>query len=145
MNSDASGSGRRIGRSILALVTGIVAGILLSVGTDVGLHRIGLVPGQEQRWPDQLLVLATAYRTLYGVIASYIVARLAPSRPLQHALIGGLLGLIVNFAAAIATWNTGVGPHWYPLALTILSVPPAWVGGKIREMQLRSQSAATIS
>jgi hypothetical protein len=134
---------RRIGRSIFALVIGILAGILLSVGTDLALHGIGVAPSLAQRWPDRLLVLATAYRTLYGVIASYILARLAPSRPLLHALIGGFLGLVVNSAAAIGTWNGGLGPHWYPVALAVLSVPPAWVGGKIREMQVRTQSAAT--
>jgi len=146
MNSDAtgkSGSQRRIGRSIFAVVIGILVGIVLSVGTDLGLHAIGVVPSLAERWPDQLLILATAYRTLYGVIASYIVARLAPRRPLLHALIGGFLGLFVNAAAAIATWNTSPGPHWYPLALAVLSVPPAWLGGKLHERERRSQSAAT--
>lgn len=146
MNSDATGKGgsqRRIGRSIFAVVIGILVGIFLSVGTDVGLHAIGVAPSLTERWPDHLLMLATAYRTLYGVIASYIVARLAPRRPMLHALIGGFLGLVVNSAAAIASWNSSFGPRWYPLALAVLSVPPAWLGGKICEMQRRSQSAAT--
>jgi len=146
MNSDAtgkSGSQRRIGRSIFAVVIGILVGIFLSVGTDLGLHAIGVVPSLTERWPDHLLAVATAYRTLYGVIASYIVGRLAPRRPMLHALIGGFLGLFVNSAAAIASWNTNLGPHWYPLALAVLSVPPAWLGGKICEMQRLSPSAAT--
>lgn len=30
--------------------------------------------------PDSLLLLATAYRTIYSVAGSYILARLAPDR-----------------------------------------------------------------
>lgn len=137
---------RNIGRSILALVAGIVTAIILSLGTDLGLHAIGLTPALGQPMSDPWLMLATTYRTIYGVIASYIVARLAPNRPMQHALIGGFIGLIVSVAGAVATWNRGFGPHWYPLSLVVLALPPAWVGGKLREIQLRLQTAAgTVS
>jgi hypothetical protein len=136
---------RHIGRSILALVAGIATAIILSLGTDVGLHAVGLTPPLGQPMADPWLLLATTYRTIYGVIASYIVARLAPNRPMQHALIGGFIGLVVSIAGAVATWNSGLGPHWYPLSLIVLAVPPAWVGGKLREMQLRTETAATIS
>src|SRR5215831_13533299 len=137
---------RHIGRGILALVAGMLTAIILSLGTDLGLHAIGLTPALGQPMSDPWLLLATTYRTSYGVVASYIVARLAPYRPMQHALIGGFIGLIVSVAGAVATWNRGFGPHWYPLSLIVLALPPAWVGGKLREMQLRSQgSASTIS
>ena len=145
MNSNTSeknAPSRRIGRSILALLAGMVTAIVLSLGTDLGLHAVGLTPPLGQPMSDPWLMLATTYRTIYGVLASYIVARLAPNRPMQHALIGGFIGLVVSIAGAVATWNSGFGPHWYPLSLIVLAVPPAWVGGKIREMQLRSQSAA---
>jgi hypothetical protein len=148
MNSSTSekNSARRIGRSILALVVGMLTAIVLSLGTDLGLHAVGLTPALGQPMSDPWLMVATTYRTIYGVVASYIVARLAPNRPLQHALIGGFIGLIMSTAGAVATWNKGLGPHWYPLSLIVLAVPPAWVGGKLREMQLRSQTAAnTIS
>lgn len=134
---------RRIGRSILALVAGMLTAIILSLGTDLGLHAVGLTPPLGQPMSDPWLLLATTYRSVYGVIASYIVARLAPNRPLQHALVAGFIGLVVSIAGAVATWNSGLGPHWYPLWLIVLAVPPAWVGGKIREMQLRSQTAAS--
>jgi hypothetical protein len=87
---------------------------------------------------DGPLLVATVYRTVYGVAASYIIARLAPDRPMQHALVGGLLGLVVSIVGAAATWNKGpaFGPHWYPLALIVLAMPQAWAGGKLRLMQL---------
>jgi len=146
MNSDVSvkpAASRQIGRSLLALLAGFVVAIVLSLGTDLALHAVGLTPSLGQPMSDGWLLVATIYRTIYGVIASYVVARLAPNRPMLHALIAGFLGLVVSAAGAIATWNSGLGPHWYPLALVVFSVPPAWVGGKLREMQLRSQNTAT--
>ena len=143
--SEKGASSRQRGRSILALLAGFVAAIVLSLGTDLGLHAVGLTPPLGQPMSDPWLLMATIYRTIYGVIASYIVARLAPNRPLRHALVGGLVGLVISIAGAAATWNRGLGPHWYPLALIVLAVPPAWVGGKIREMQLQSRTTTTVS
>jgi hypothetical protein len=78
-----------------------------------------------------LLLLATAYRTVYGIISSYVVAWLAPHKPMAHVLVAGLMGLAANALGAIATWNKNLGPHWYPIALTVLALPTAWVGGKL--------------
>jgi hypothetical protein len=76
---------------------------------------------------------------VYGIVGSYIIARLAPNRPMLHALVGGVIGLIVSIVGAVATWNGGpaFGPHWYPIALIVTALPCAWVGGKLRVMQLR--------
>jgi hypothetical protein len=87
---------------------------------------------------EAALLLATIYRTIYGVFGSYIAARLAPDRPMLHAMILGVLGFAVSILGAVATWNGGpaFGPHWYPVALVVLALPTAWVGGKIRLAQL---------
>ena len=52
--------------------------------------------------------------------------------PLLHALIGGAAGFVVSIIGAVATWNRGFGPHWYPLALIVLAIPQAWAGGRLR-------------
>ena len=142
MNSgicDYAAEPRSIGRSVLALFAGFVAGIVLSLGTDLGLHAVGLWPSLGQPMSGQLLIFATVYRTIYGIIAAYIVARLAPSRPLGHALIGGAIGTVVSIAGAAATWNRGLGPHWYAIALVFVALPSAWVGGTLRLTQLGRQ------
>lgn len=137
---------RRMGRSIAAVVVGIVVGIAITLGTDEILHIVGVFPpwGASMVGFGGALLLATAYRAVYGVLGSYIIARLAPYRPMQHALVGGFLGLVVSIAGAAATWNKGpaFGPHWYPLALIVLAMPEAWAGGKLCEMQLRSHVVA---
>jgi uncharacterized MnhB-related membrane protein len=137
---------RHIGRSVLAVLVGMLVGIAITLGTDEILHIVGVFPpwGASMVGFDGALLLATAYRTVYGVLASYITARLAPDRPMMHALVGGFLGLVVSIAGAAATWNKGpaFGPHWYPLALIVLAMPQAWAGGKLYEMQSRARVVA---
>jgi len=124
---------RRLGRSLLALLAGMLVGIVLSIGTDVVLHVIGLFPPLGEPVSNPPLVLATVYRSVYGVIASYVAARLAPSQPMTHALVLGMLGFVVSIVGAVVTWNKGpaFGPHWYPVALVVLAIPTAWLGGKL--------------
>ncbi len=80
-----------------------------------------------------LFLLATAYRLVYGILGSYIAARLAPNRPMFHALALGVIGLFASTAGAAATWDAGpaFGPKWYPLTLVATALPCAWIGGKI--------------
>jgi hypothetical protein len=127
-----------IGRSIGALFAGFVVNVFLSLGTDVGLHVIGLFPALGQPMGSGLLLIATAYRTVYGVFSSYLTARLAPDRPMGHVLVGGVVGVVLNIVGIVVTWNSGLGPHWYPLAFLVLTMPTAWLGGKLRVMQLRA-------
>jgi hypothetical protein len=136
-------SPRRIGRSIGAVLAGLVVGIAITLVTDVVLHAIHVFPpwGASMVGFEGALLLATGYRTVYGVLSSYIIARLAPDRPMMHALVGGVIGLAVSILGAVATWNKGpaFGPHWYPLALVVLAMPQAWAGGKLRVMQLQTR------
>jgi hypothetical protein len=125
-------------RSVGAVVGGIVVGVVLTTITDVVLHAMGVFPPWGQPVSDGPLVLATAYRIVFGVVGSYVAARLAPDRPMRHAMIAGFIGFVVSIAGAVVTWNKGpaFGPHWYPLALIVTALPCAWVGGWLRERQL---------
>ena len=128
-----------VGRSIRAVVGGIVVGVVLTLITDLVLHAVGVYPPWGQPVSDGPLVLATAYRIVFGIVGSYVAARLAPDRPMRLAMIAGFVGFVVSIVGAIVTWNKGpaFGPHWYPLALIVTALPCAWVGGRLREMQLR--------
>lgn len=121
----------------------MLAGIILTLGTDVALHAIGVFPpwGESMVGFESSLLLATVYRVVYGVLGSYVIARLAPDRPMMHALVGGAIGLAVSVVGAAVTWNKGpaFGPHWYPLALIVLAMPQAWAGGRLGVMQLRAR------
>ena len=131
-------SGRRLGRSILAVLAGMAVGIAVTLVTDIVLRKLGLLPPLGERVPDPILAWVTAYRVIYGIAASYLTAYLAPYRPIAHALVGGVFGFLASLAGAIATWNAGpaYGPHWYPVALIILALPQSWFGGWLRVRQL---------
>jgi hypothetical protein len=133
---------RHIARSIGAILAGFVFVFIISLGTDEVLHLTGVFPpwGASMVGFDAALMLATAYRVLFGIAGSYVTARLAPGRPMQHVLLGGAIGCALSMAAAVATWNKGpaFGPHWYPLSLVVTALPTAWAGGRLRLMQLRA-------
>ena len=127
---------RNLPRSICAVIAGMLAGAVLSIATDIALRRAGVFPPLGQVMDNGLLLVATSYRTVYSVAASYLAARLAPSRPMTHALALGVVGFVVCILGAVATWNRGpeFGPHWYPLALVVLALPSAWAGGVLHRM-----------
>src|SRR5258708_30381486 len=91
---------------------------------------------------DSLFLLATAYRIVYGVAGSYLIARLTPDRPMQHALVGGAIGLLVSIVGVVATWNRQppLGPQWYSLALAITALPCSRLGRQLRLMPLPAPS-----
>ncbi|PYV13618.1 MAG: hypothetical protein DMG21_20695 [Acidobacteria bacterium] len=136
MTSEA-GRPRRMGRSVVAVLAGFAVVVALSLGTDVAMHAIGIFPRLGDAMSDALFLLATTYRTVYSVAGSYVTARLAPYRPMAHALAGGGVGIVLSVVGAVETRNRGpaLGPHWYPLALIVTAMPCAWAGGRLRQWQ----------
>jgi hypothetical protein len=132
---------RRLLRSIGAVLAGLFVVIILSIGTDVVMHASKIYPPWDERMTDGLFLLATAYRCVYAVAGSYITARLAPDRPMKHAILLGFVGLALSIFGLVVTWKASpeLGPKWYPLALVATALPCAWLGGKFRETQLSSR------
>lgn len=124
---------KRIG----AILAGMVTGIVLSLLTDVILEATGVFPSFEYQMKHglfivPLLVLATAYRCLYTAAGAYLTAALAPDKPERHVMVLGLIAVAANLAGLIITWGKGMGPAWYPIALTVLAYPSVWLGGYLR-------------
>jgi hypothetical protein len=126
-------SQRSILRSVGAVVAGLLFVIIVTTATDAIMHATGIFPPWGQPMSDSLFVLAFAYRIVYGVAGGYITARLAPDKPVKHAVLLGVVGFVLSLAGAAATWNRGpeFGPKWYPLALIVIAIPTAWLGGKL--------------
>lgn len=149
-----------MGRSILAIVTGIVVTFVTHIGMDKILESQGVLPkshfeanepaapageptaqaltkppldGNEPRVPltDQQAMLCFAYRTVLSIFAAWLTARMAPSNPMKHALILGEIGTGFGLLGAVLMWNENVGPHWYPIALALSAVPVSLLGGWI--------------
>lgn len=121
-------------RSAGALLAGFLAIVIVSTVTDLALHATGIYPPFGEPMSNGLFALALAYRIVYGIAGSYLAARLAPDRPLQHALILGGVGFVLSTAGAIAMWDAG--PAWYSLAVIAIALPCAWIGGELRVKQL---------
>lgn len=123
---------RRIFRSVGAVVAGLLFVIIITTATDALMHATGIFPPWGQPMADSLFILAFAYRIVYGIAGGYITARLALYQPVKHAIVLGAIGFVLSFAGAAATWNRGpeFGPKWYPLALIVIAIPTAWLGGK---------------
>ena len=74
----------------------------------------------------------TAYHIVFSVFGCWVAARLAADQPMRHALLLGVVGVMVSLAGALATWNAGLGRKWYAFGLIVVSLPCAWVGGRLR-------------
>jgi hypothetical protein len=120
-------------RSVFAVFAGLLTVVILSEGTDFVLRSFGVLPPLEAgmgAYTTAMLGAATAYRTLAGVVGGYVTASLAPARATRHALVLGGIGTVLSVIGLVVMW--GVGPAWYPIALAVLAMPSAWLGGRLR-------------
>ena len=125
-------SGRRF-RGTLAVLAGLAANVVLGLGIDQVLHATGIYPPWGQPMSDGLFGLATAYRLAIGIFSGWLVARLAPDRPMWHAIVLGVIGTLLSAAGAAATWNAvpQLGPKWYSVLLILTAIPCTWLGAKV--------------
>jgi len=130
---------RSWGRSTGAVLLGFVAVVVLSLGTDQLLHALQLYPPWgEPMHGAGLNLLALSYRLVYGILGGYLAARFAPRNALRHAIVLGVLGLLVSTAGAIATIPMNLGPAWYPIVLALTALPCSWLGGLLYLRRLRA-------
>jgi len=124
---------RSILRSVGAVLAGLLFIIIITTATDAILHATGIFPPWGQPMSDSLFLLAFAYRVVYGIAGGYLTARLAPDKPVKHAVVLGIIGFVLSLGGTVATWNRGpeFGPKWYPIALMVIAIPTAWLGGKL--------------
>ena len=122
-------------RSIWAVVAGVLVIVVVTTLVDLVLHATGVFPPMNQPINDALALLATSYRVVITVGGAWLTARLAPAKPMKHALILGGVGVVLGLVGVVATWNLGLGPRWYPISLAVLAVPECWLGGWIYQMQ----------
>jgi hypothetical protein len=118
-------------KSVWAVAAGVLFVIVVTTLVDIVLHLIDVFPPARQPLDDALALVATSYRIVIGAGGGWLTARLAPDQPMKHALILGCVGVILGLVGLVATWNLGLGPRWYPIALVVLAIPQSWVGGRL--------------
>ena len=125
-----------MGRSIMAVAAGFLFIAMLAFGMDMVMKQVmpGAFNAEGHIESVPMLLFAMFYVAVFAIAGCYLAARLAPNRPMRHALILGALGLVFNLIAATQVWDTA--PAWYFIASLVLVMPYAWIGGKIRENQI---------
>lgn len=128
-----AGHERRIPRRLGALLAGMMAIVALSLATDAAMYASGVFPPRGLPMAASLWLLAVLYRFVYGVLGCHLAARLAPDRPMLHALSLGAVGLALGLVGVVVTRDRGpeFGPGWYSLAVLLIQVPCAWLGGRL--------------
>jgi len=132
-------------KSIGAVVAGVLTIIIVTTVVDIVLHVVRIFPPMDQPINDALALLASFYRLIISIAGAYLTARLAPDRPLRHAVILGWVGVVLGLVGLVATWNLGLGPRWYPISLVVLALPQCWAGGKLYELKLRPRAASAAN
>ena len=117
-------------RSIGAVLAGFVTVAVLSIAADALLEAVGIFPPpSEGLFVTWMLALALLYRCAFTVLGGYVNARLAPTAPVRHAIILGIIGTVAAIIGTIVGWD--LSAHWYPLALAVTGLPCTWLGGKL--------------
>lgn len=117
-------------KSIGAIIAGFATGAILSIITDIILQKAGVMktePFVEN--PVWLIAIIILYRTVFNTLGCFLTARLAPNKPMKHAIILGIIGVVLTIVGLIAMWD--IPPRWYPISLIILTLPSAWLGGRM--------------
>jgi hypothetical protein len=117
---------------VLAVVAGLAANVVLAILADELMYALSVFPRPPAiSYETGPYIIATVYRAAFGVAGGWLTARLAPSRPMRHALILGGVGLVLCTAGLVASLTMALGPVWYPLALLVVTLPCAWLGGRL--------------
>lgn len=124
----------KILKSIGAVLAGLIFIGVTHTAVDRILEGLGIFTPPTQRFDTPwMLVTATIYRTVLSVAGCFITAVVAPSRPMLHALILGIIGFALSSVGTIVAVQNDMSPAWYPVALVAVSIPCAWLGGKLAE------------
>ena len=69
--------------------------------------------------------------TLVDIVLHMVRVYPPMDQPMKHALVLGVVGTFLGLLGLVMTWDLGLGPHWYPIALVMLAIPQCWAGGWI--------------
>ena len=116
-------------RSMGAVFAGLLTNIVPALVIDAALHATAIYPPMGQPMSTAHYVLASSYRILLAIAGGYLTGRLAPTNPLKHSFILGVIGFVLATTGAVVMWDAG--PAWYPLLLIIIAIPCSLLGGRM--------------
>ena len=117
-------------KSIGAILAGLTFIFVTHSLADFLLESAGIFPPQSEGLHETwMLALALAYRIVLSIAGCFVTAKLAPHGPMKHALILGFIGVFLSTVGAVVGIRLGLSDAWYPIALVLVTLPCAWLGG----------------
>ena len=122
-------------RSITAIVVGVVVLIGTALLTDAILLKLfpAITDANGRVTSAAVAFLIMSYALAYCVLAGYVTALVARRREVAHALVLGVVLVLLLIYPTIKAWDTT--PVWYHVALFVLTVPACVAGGRWRALR----------
>ena len=129
-------------QSVWAVLAGFILIGLLSFASDALMRAIAPTMFDAQGGTNSMpiLLVTMVYSAVYGLVGCYLTARLAPSNPMKHSLVLGVIGLMVTGAINFGLW--GHVPAWWSIINVAVVMPLAWFAGHLRENELAQMRTA---
>jgi len=123
----------KLARSVGAIALGFVLIGALSVGMDYVVRALmpDAFDADGGTRNSMVLLLTQLYVGVFATFGCYLAARVAGYRPMLHALVLGVLGLVLNIFALTQVWDHA--PAWHNVLGLALVMVWAWLGGKLAE------------
>ncbi len=99
-------------KSIGAVLAGILFTIIVTTAIDLMLHAVHFFPAMDKPITDTQALVATLYRIAVSIGGAYLTAKLAPDRPMLHAILLGVIGTILGVIGVCVSLKNG---PWAPL------------------------------
>lgn len=126
-------------KTMLKDMGGIVAGFLvvlvLSVGADMVVETLGILPpaNRPELYSPLHLVIPLVYRSAFTIIGGYVTAWLSTSKPMRNVIILAVVGTVFGALGTFANWDKAEASGvWYPIALLLASPLCVWLGGWLK-------------
>ena len=119
------------------MVAGLVVLTALSFGIEAAANA-SLMRLFPESFPDQAALdrstaakLFMAFYTMLSVVAGgYVTAWLAPQSPVRHAVIMGVIELLMTVGVMLEM--SSKAPLWFWILGIALMIPAAWWGARLR-------------
>ena len=125
---------KNIFKGIGAILLAFVDSALLSILTDYLLEAIGVLPNPEKGlFETWAILLVLFYRGAYTILAGFIVAKVAPNKPMLYAVILGIIGTTITVISNSRPEVADKAPLWYGYTLAAITIPCLWLGVRIKQ------------
>jgi heme A synthase len=137
-------------RFILQSVGAVIAGYVVSaLLTGITIAALGALFPESYR-PENIgwVVFNVIYGCAFAVLGGYVVAWLAPSRPMAHALVLGVLmalfALLTSHAVSMAPPSPeyAIQPGWYYPVLAVTVLPSILLGAWLQQRYRKPGTSA---